>query len=84
LQVEAELVAERERASRDAERAREAIRQKETELAAIEAERRKEVRDRAGLPSYGLTGFHGCLCESHGDVFMVSFDHIVVFLTAFY
>lgn len=42
--VEAELVEERERAAREAERAREAIRQKEVELATIEAERKEQVR----------------------------------------
>ena len=43
-QVEAELVEERERAGREAERARQAIRQKEAELAAIEAKRKERVR----------------------------------------
>lgn len=42
-QVEAELIAEREKAKREADRAKEEIRQKAEELAAIEEQRRKEV-----------------------------------------
>ena len=41
--MEAELVAERERASREAERARGAIRAKELELASLEEQRKSEV-----------------------------------------
>ena len=46
IQVEAELVADRERAAREAERAKQAIRQKEAELQALEQERKKEVRNK--------------------------------------
>ena len=47
---------ERERAAREAERARQAIRQKEAELAAIEAERREQVRSRSRSTALLLVG----------------------------
>ena len=47
---------ERERAAREAERARQAIRQKEAELAAIEAERRQQVRSRYRSTALLLVG----------------------------
>ena len=50
------MVEERERAAREAERARQAIRQKEAELAAIEAERREQVRSRSRSTALLLVG----------------------------
>ena len=49
--MEAELIAEREKAKREADRAKEEIRQKAEELAAIEEQRRKEVGVSGGFHS---------------------------------